>query len=129
MGEKICKVDFFFLLLSRYSDSERLKYYITKLKLQVMKKFKYLLIAIVALVVCSCGASVEELSEEVRKEIKAEYSKDYYNVVVGDFTLVHKGGNDYESVVDITLDGVTTRFALKVLYDGDAFTWKTTPVY
>ena len=94
-----------------------------------MKKFKYLLIALVAAVLCSCGADVEELSEEVRKEIKAEYSKDYYNVVVGDFTLVHKGGNDYESTVDITLDGVTTRFALKVLYDGDAFTWETTPVY
>ena len=58
-----------------------------------MKKFKYLLIAIVALVVCSCGASVEELSEEVRKDIKAEYSKDYYNVVVGDFTLVHNDKN------------------------------------
>ena len=94
-----------------------------------MKKIKYLLLAVVAMVVCSCGVMIEELSEDVRNEIQMEYEKEFSNVHVSDFVLVHKDGNNYESVVDITADGETMRFALEVVWDGNAYTWETTPLY
>ena len=89
-----------------------------------MKKIKYLLLAVVAMVVCSCGVAIEDVAEEVRVSVKEQLEKDFgTSVYVGDVVLVHKGGNDYESVVDITADGETERFSLKVVFDGETFVW------
>ena len=90
-----------------------------------MKKFKYLLLALVALVVCACGASIEDVAEDVREEVKAHLEKKLgTSVSVGEVVLVHKGDNVYESVVSVSAYGETEEMSLKVVYDGDAYTWE-----
>ena len=90
-----------------------------------MKKFKYLLLAIVAMVLCSCGYSVEYIVEDLRDEIKIELEKEYKSTVyVGDLFLVHEGGNYYTSIVEVTIAGETAKCTLNVVFDGKAYTWE-----
>ena len=95
-----------------------------------MKKFKYLFLAIVAMVLCACGTSTEELAEYVKGEVKAYYEKECgTSVFVGDVVLVHKGGNEYESVIELSADGEVCKYSLKVIYDGETCVWETEPLY
>lgn len=90
-----------------------------------MKKFKYLLIAFVAAVLCSCAMSVEDVAKEVREDIEAQWEKELgEDVSVSEIILVHEGGNNYSSIVDISVGIETARYSLKVVYDGDAYTWE-----
>jgi hypothetical protein len=85
-----------------------------------MKKFKYLLIAVMAMFMYSCSPDIEEVAEEVRADIKKELGADH----VGEVSLVHKSGNEYTSVVDVTVDGVTYTYSLEVIFDGDSYKWE-----
>lgn len=90
-----------------------------------MKKFKYLLIALVAAVLCSCAMSVEDVAEEVRDDIKTKLeAQGNTNVQVGEVVLVHKGGNDYTSVVSVSANGYTQDCSLYVTFDGESYTWE-----
>lgn len=90
-----------------------------------MKKFKYLLLAVVAMVLCSCGASVDELAEQIRDEMEVSLEKELgVDVHVGEVILVHKGGNEYTSIVEVTAEGETVKLSLEVVYDGESYQWE-----
>ena len=86
----------------------------------VMKKFKYLLIAAMTLVLSACSAPIDDVADQIRQDIINQIDADY----VGEVILVHKGGNDYKGMVDIQVDGYVYTCSLEVTYDGYAYTWE-----
>ena len=89
-----------------------------------MKKVKFLLLAVVAMVLCSCGVSINDVADQLQDELKTEIAAEKYvmSVEVGEVVLVHEEGNKYTGLVDITVNGEKYVSALNVIFDGENYT-------
>lgn len=64
-------------------------------------------------------ATVEQhILETWKKELEITDAK------VNSFSLVHKSGNQYEGVMDVTVDGERAKLSIDVTYDGKGFVWQ-----
>lgn len=84
-----------------------------------MKKIKFLFLATMTLIICSCGADLSLVAEDIRLEMESQIEAELnFDVTVGDIVLVHAGGNKYESIVTVWGNGESAQFALDVTWDG-----------
>ena len=72
------------------------------------------------LVLSACSAPIDDIADQIRQDIINKIDADY----VGEVILVHRGGNEYTSVVDVQVDGYVYTCSLEVTYDGNAYAWE-----
>tara|TARA_B100000900_G_scaffold311746_1_gene270544 strand:- start:634 stop:816 length:183 start_codon:yes stop_codon:yes gene_type:complete len=53
-----------------------------------------------------------------------QYADSDIDIEVVDFSLVHKGGNEYEGFLELNVDGNEYKRTVEVIYDGDRFSWE-----
>lgn len=93
------------------------------------KKLTLIAFAVIACItMSSCKVSTEQLTKEVKQHMIEEYQKDGSNIEVKDLTLIHKSGNDYSGIAVLESDGEELKCDVEVVYDGDSFQWKVTPM-
>ncbi len=106
---------------------------------------KKLILLLLFIQIFSCGLSTQELQVEVKGSIieTLKENPEYDGFEVKDFTLIHKGGNEYIGLLDVIepnafaeawnllLDenvlsekGTKATYDVDVIYDGQTFTWK-----
>lgn len=90
------------------------------------KNFKKLIaIFLIALTVVSCRLSTNELTEEVQKSILEKFkSQGGTGIKIKSFMLVEKGNNEYSGVLETTETNGEFTYTVKVIYDGETFTWE-----
>lgn len=109
-----------------------------------MKKLLTLLLFIP--LVLGCGLSTEELAEQVEQNIIETLAEndDWADVELVDFSLVHKGGNEYKGIIELIIENpvadlfntafendyvelkknIEVSYPVEVIYDGTTFTWE-----
>ena len=106
-----------------------------------MKKLLFLFI----LIFFACDTlTTEELAEEVKQNMIEHFSEndDVMDVKVVDFSLVHRGGNEYKGIVELIVENpvadllndlseqeilnknVEINYPVEVIYDGETYSWK-----
>lgn len=81
----------------------------------------------IAIVLAGCGGtSAEELAKEVHAEIAKKVASDpeLEGLQLGELTLVHRSGNEYRGILDVTDDGVQQQLSVSVTYDGSTLLWE-----
>ena len=98
------------------------------------------------LVSCEPRLSTEELTQVIKQDIIEHFAKnsDIAKVELVDFSLVHKGGNEYKGVAEVTIENpvadlfndtfendyfelnknIEYSYAVEVIYDGEMYTWE-----
>ena len=96
--------------------------------------------------VLGCGLSTEELAEQVEQDIIETLAEndDWVDVELVDFSLVHKGGNEYKGIIELIIENpvadlfnttfendyvelkknIEVSYPVEVIYDGNTFTWE-----
>lgn len=69
-----------------------------------------------------CAASTEDLATEVRSSIEEKVKAE--GIKVEDFSLSHKGGNEYKGILETKEANGNFTYAVDVVYDGNTFTWE-----
>jgi len=108
-----------------------------------MKKLLFLFALI--LISCEQRISTEELAREIERDIIEHFAEnsDVAKVELLEFTLVHKGGNEYKGIADVIIENPFTdvfgsdfseeekkslnmeyTYAVEVIYDGETYTWE-----
>ena len=65
------------------------------------------------------------LQEQVRQEIQSKWaSYQYPPVTINSFSLIHKSGNEYEGLLEVSQSGSTLTLPVDVTLDGKQFMWK-----
>lgn len=69
--------------------------------------------------------STSDLQQEVRTSIEETWSKEpsLANSKIQSFNLIHKTGNEYEGLLEVSADGATEKLIVDVTYDGKQFLW------
>lgn len=72
------------------------------------------------------GTSTEELAKSVRAEIaeKIKSDPDMSGIEIGDLTLVHRSGNEYRGILEVTENGAEQQYSVSVTYDGSSLMWE-----
>ena len=67
-----------------------------------------------------------ELQTQVQQSIQETWAKEptLAGAQINSFTLIHKSGNEYEGLLEITRDGETEKLKVDVTFDGRQFMWK-----
>ena len=68
--------------------------------------------------------STEELAKEVKQSMIEKYADSDFDIEVVDFSLVHKGGNEYKGFLELKVDGNEYMRTVEVIYDGDSYSWE-----
>jgi hypothetical protein len=70
--------------------------------------------------------STSDLQVEVEQSIRETWEKEpsLVNARINSFNLIHKSGNQYEGLLDATLDGERDKLVIDVTYDGKQFMWQ-----
>lgn len=70
--------------------------------------------------------STADLQTQVEESIRAKLAKEpaTAEIQVKLLALVHKNGNQYEGIVEISAGGETKQFTVDVTYDGKQFMWQ-----
>lgn len=70
--------------------------------------------------------SVDQLRDQVRTNIETKLKENpvTQNVRIKDFTLIHRGGNDYTGILVADSDAGEERLPIEVTYDGENFVLK-----
>ncbi len=70
--------------------------------------------------------STSDLRAEVEQSIRETWEKEpsLANARINSFILIHKSGNQYEGLLDATLDGERDKLVIDVTYDGKQFMWQ-----
>ena len=93
-----------------------------------MKKYIILIIILINLNACRNGVSKKELESRVKSDINVEFSKRAAEAnasyTINSFILVHKGGNEYNGILQTTEDGEEFTYEVNVTTDGDSYLWK-----
>jgi acetylglutamate kinase len=93
-----------------------------------MKKYIILIIILISLNACRNGVSKNELESRVKSDINLEFSKRATEAnksyTINSFVLVHKGGNEYNGILQTTEDGEEFTYEVNVTTDGDSYLWK-----
>ena len=101
-----------------------------------------------ALILISCEPrlSTEELTQVIKQDLIEHLAKnsDIAIVELVDFSLVHKGGNEYKGVAEVIIENpvadlfndtfendyfelnknIEYSYAVEVIYDGEMYTWE-----
>lgn len=106
-----------------------------------MKKLLFVFI----LIFFACDTlTTEELAEEVKQNMIEHFSEndDVMDVKVVDFSLVHRGGNEYKGIVELIVENpvadllnnwteqeilnntIEYTHTVEVIYDGDSYSWE-----
>ena len=107
---------------------------------------KKLILLLFIPLVFSCGLSTEELAEQVEQNIIETLAEndDWADVELVDFSLVHKGGNEYKGIIELIIENpvadlfntafendyvelkknIEVSYPVEVIYDGTTFTWE-----
>lgn len=110
-----------------------------------MKKL-ILLLLFIPLVSCEQRLSTEELTQVIKQDMIEHFAKnsDLAKVELVDFSLVHKGGNEYKGVAEVTIENpvadllndafendylelkknIEYSYTVEVIYDGEMYTWE-----
>ena len=88
--------------------------------------------------------TTEELAQEVKQNMIEHFaeSDDWVDVKLVDFSLVHKGGNEYKGIVDLVVENpvadlfnnlseqeivnknIEMTYSVEVIYDGEMYSWE-----
>ena len=90
--------------------------------------------------------TTEELAQEVKQNMIEHFaeSDDWVDVKLVDFSLVHKGGNEYKGIIELIIENpvadlfntafendyvelkknIEVSYPVEVIYDGNTFTWE-----
>jgi hypothetical protein len=70
--------------------------------------------------------STQDLQTEVLQNIRETWAKEpiLANAQISSLNLVHKSGNQYEGLLDASLDGKREKLVIDVTYDGKQFMWQ-----
>ena len=106
-------------------------------KLKRFGNSKWNWIAAAVLIVISIGVkmggglSTRALEKSVKKMMIDKAKANGAKMVISDFTLVHKGGNDYTGIATCTIDGERIDLDVKVVSDGSKIRadWEPTVEY
>ena len=107
---------------------------------------KKLILLLFIPLVFACGLSTEELAEQVEQSIIETLAEndDWADVELVDFSLVHKGGNEYKGIIEMIIENpvadlfntafendyvelkknIEVSYPVEVIYDGTTFTWE-----
>ena len=107
---------------------------------------KKLILLLFIPLVLACGLSTEELAEQVEQNIIETLAEndDWADVELVDFSLVHKGGNEYKGIIELIIENpvadlfntafendyvelkknIEVSYPVEVIYDGTTFTWE-----
>lgn len=71
-------------------------------------------------------ASTSDLQVEVEQSIRETFAKEpnLARMKINSFGLIHKSGNQYEGLLDASLDGERDKLIIDVTYDGKQFIWQ-----
>tara|TARA_A200000113_G_C8660231_1_gene288821 strand:+ start:32 stop:304 length:273 start_codon:yes stop_codon:yes gene_type:complete len=72
----------------------------------------------------ACALSTEELAKEIKQSMIEQYADSDFDIEVVDFSLVHKGGNEYKGFLELNVDGNEYKRTVEVIYDGDSYSWE-----
>jgi hypothetical protein len=90
-----------------------------------MKKIKFLLLALMAVVLCSCGYDINDLAEDVRADIERDLENDWgCSVCVEEVIIYEIEENYYEGTARIYAEGERDTFEIAVETHGDWFEWE-----
>ena len=107
---------------------------------------KLLILFALILISCEPRLSTEELTQVIKQDIIEHFAKnsDVAKVELIDFSLVHRGGNEYKGVAEVTIENpvadlfndtfendyfelnknIEYSYAVEVIYDGEMYTWE-----
>ena len=107
---------------------------------------KKLILLLFIPLVLGCGLSTEELAKQIEESMVETFaeSDDWVDVELVDFSLVHKGGNEYKGIVELIVENpvadlfnnafendyvelkknIEVSYPVEVIYDGNTFTWE-----
>lgn len=70
--------------------------------------------------------STQDLQAEVLQSIRETWADEpsLSNARISSLNLIHKTGNQYEGLLDVTLDGEREKLVIDVTYDGKQFMWQ-----
>ena len=107
---------------------------------------KLLFLFALILVSCEQRLSTEELTQVIKQDIIEHFAEnsDVAKVELVDFSLVHKGGNEYKGVAEVIIENpvadlfndtfendyfelnknIEYSYAVEVIYDGEMYTWE-----
>ena len=107
---------------------------------------KLLILFALILISCEQRLSTEELTQVIKQDIIEHFAKnsDIAKVELVDFSLVHKGGNEYKGVAEVIIENpvadlfndtfendyfelnknIEYSYAVEVIYDGEMYTWE-----
>ena len=104
------------------------------MKKLIMKMFRlrYLMIAVICIVMAGCGYSNEQISQNVKSEIQRSLNnspqyKDYC-MVVSDVQIVSERHNVYSGIVTVLHENTSHDIKVKITVDGDRFLWELPPM-
>lgn len=90
-----------------------------------MKKIKFLLLALMAVVLCSCGYDINDLAEAVRADIERDlHSKYDWVLAVEEVIIWEEYENYYEGKAKIYIEGERYTYDITVETHGDRFEWE-----
>ena len=107
---------------------------------------KLILLLFIPLVFACDTLTTEELAQEVKQNMIEHFaeSDDWVDVKLVDFSLVHKGGNEYKGIIELIIENpvadlfnttfendyvelkknIEVSYPVEVIYDGTTFTWE-----
>ena len=109
-----------------------------------MKKL-ILLLLFIPLVSCEQRLSTDELAQEIERDIIEHFieNSDIGKAKLLDFSLIHKGGNEYKGMVDVSIENpftdvfgsdmseqekksfnIESTYTVEVIYDGESYSWE-----
>ena len=105
---------------------------------------KLLFIFTLLLVSCEQRISTEELAKEIEQDIIEHFASmdDVAKVELLEFTLIHKGGNEYKGIADVSIENpvadllndwteqdilnknIDMTYSVEVISDGETYSWE-----
>lgn len=91
----------------------------------ILKTISLSFLMIIALSLSSCRMSTNELAEKVKISMQETWSKeDVTGIKIENFTLTHKGGNEYSGLLETDENGENFKYTVEVIYDGENMKWE-----
>ena len=107
---------------------------------------KLILLLFIPLVFACDTLTTEELAKEVKQNMIEHFaeSDDWLDVKLVDFSLVHKGGNEYKGIIELIIENpvadlfnttfendyvelkknIEVSYPVEVIYDGEMYSWE-----
>lgn len=97
-----------------------------------MKYSAITLFTLVFVFFSGCSVDKAQLQNDVKNEFQKKVDTDeiysLYKMQTDNVTLVPKGKNTYDGVVNVSIDGKTYDVSIEVTADGNSFIWQTKPL-